>query len=314
MVEPDGLSQSGDRGDGGSLKPPGAELGLPAFVPATLHRQLLVDSVIWWIFTFALLAALGLSLAVVDQQESFGMLVCFVLFGGAWVLFNLTNARVAQQLPQITQLVESGGREAESLIRNVTLRRPLHRGVRLLVYHRMAMLRYRQRRFAEVVVICRSVLSCTLGPARQVKAYLLILMAEAGLECRDWYGAWAALVELHRCRLSLAEALRLLALQTRYQVQFGDDHPALYGIEHKMLMADLMSAEQCGATNAFLSIAAWRLNQPDLSRRLWERAHLLCTPRQLEEVKSAVMATHQGQNISGSSTITASSPGIDCPV
>ncbi len=306
MMESDGLSQSGDRADGGSLKPPDAELVLPAFVPATLRRQLLVDSVIWWMFTVALMAALGFILVVVDQQESFGMLVCFVLFGAAWILFNLTNARVAQQLPQIVQLIEAGGRETESLIRHVTLRRPLHRAVRLLVYHRMAMLRYRQRRFTEVVVICRSILSYTLGPARQVKAHLLIMMAEAGVECRDWHGVGAALAELHRCRLSLAEALRLLALQTRYQVQFGDDHPALDGIEHKMLMADLMSSEHCGATNALLSIAASRSNRPDLARRLWQRAQLLCTPQQLEEVKSAVMPTHQGRDISASSGDTSS--------
>jgi hypothetical protein len=170
---------------------------------------------------------------------------------------------------------------AEAILAAALQRKPLHRVLRLMLYHRLAVLRHRQERWGEAAAISQAVLRYRLGPAGAVRVHLLFLLVESRLNARDLAGAHAGLLELHAMPLGLAEVLQRTALQTRYEVAAGYDDQALSNLESKVQAAELMPALQSGGLHALLAEAAQHRGQMDLATWLQRRAELLLNPQEL---------------------------------
>ncbi len=259
------------------------------FTPARFARELWIDTALRRAVTLAAVAAI-IGLALFDQSGSpmAFLVVTFLVFG--WVAVSTISANVWRALPAVTAMIARNPDVAEDGLARLMKRRPLMRWVRLLLYHRLAAIRHRQLRFQESAAICRAVLGEPLGPARKQRGSLLLMLAEAGLQCRDMHGAYAALYELHRETLGLAERLQRLAIQTRYEVLCGHDRAALGGLRDKLLLAELMPAEHCGAMHAMLTASARRAGKPELADWLWRRSQLLCGPEQLDRLVRGAFA------------------------
>lgn len=257
---------------------------VPAFAPGRLRRQLLFDMTLHWAAVVVVLGGLALLLGSAEQSSGLHLLPVLLVFGG-WMLMNLISARVTRELPQLTAMVAIDPELAERRLAEHLRRRPLVRWARLMLYHRLAMLRHRQRRFGEAAAICRAVLRHRLGPARDARAHLLLLFTESSLECRDIASAFGALSELNRTRLSLVESLQRLALQTRYELMGGHVEQAIDHSDRKVQLAEVMPAHQCGAMHAMLATAADRAQRAELAQGLWARAELLCPPELIERFR-----------------------------
>jgi len=258
---------------------------LPPFDPRRFARQLRVDAWLRTALLIAVVVVLVATLAVgADDLLVSGLALLLVV--GAWVAVSVVNARVSQQLPMLTALIEAGASEAEPQLASLLGRRALFRWVRLVLYHRFALLRHRQQQPAEAAAVCAAVLSQPLGPARQVAASLSLIDADARLSLGDVPGAYAALARLHTQKLSLQEALQRLALQTRYEVAAGLDEHNVAGLERKLAMIELLPAAQCGEAHAALAVAAHRSGRTDAARWLAARAALLCEPEQLRGLRT----------------------------
>jgi hypothetical protein len=205
-----------------------------------------------------------------------------------WLGVSLISAKAWRRVVPILAMIDSSPELAEQEIASSLRRRPLHKPVRLMLYHRLAVLRHRQEQFSEVAAICRAVLARRSGAVKQVQAHLLLMMTESHLAINDLWGAYQALSELWRLPLGLTESLQRLALQTRYLVECGYDQHALEGLERKVPLIELMPAAQCGALHAILALAARRAQRHTLSEWLWRRAQLLCTPEQLAQLTAGV--------------------------
>jgi hypothetical protein len=201
------------------------------------------------------------------------LLLVMVLVG--WFSLNMVSAKVSRQLPMITIMIESDPAAAEAALAQVMQRRPLMRGVRLMLYHRLALMRHRQRRYAESALICQTLLTYRLGAAEQTRCHMLLMLAEARLECGDMLGTFFALSELYRMPLSLIEALQRLALQTRYEVTAGHFAAAIHHWRQKLAMAEIMPAWPCGMMHVMLATAAQRAGQSELAAWLDKRSRLL---------------------------------------
>lgn len=199
-----------------------------------------------------------------------------------WVAISMPSAKVLPLLPQLAGWLENEPVTAETVIATSLARRPLHRHVRTQLYHRLALLRHYQMRFDESTAIAHALLSRPMGPAERYRPQLLLLIVEARLLQNDLAGAYPALVELSRRKLSLIETLQHLSLQTRYEVAAGYDGQALVGLPAKIEMAQMMPAGQCGTMHAMLAIAAKRQGDQQLFDWLFRRAQLLCEPAQFE--------------------------------
>ena len=255
------------------------------FRGARLERELLADAVLRW--ALVLVAALGFVVVL-----SFGVgvttaaVVALGLVVAVWLLLNLTSARISRDLPRLGAMIEAEPALAEDHLARHLRARPLLAWVRLMLYHRLAGLRHRQQRYEESLAICAAVLPHHLGPARDARGHLLLMLVEAALERRDLISAYHGLLELHGTRLSLVEALQRLALQTRYEVLCGHHDHALWRAAEKVQLAELMPAAQCGAVHAILATAATHTRQEQLAHWLWQRTELLCTPEQVRQLRA----------------------------
>ncbi len=215
-----------------------------------------------------------------DLWTSLAVLTVFF----TWLGMGAVSASVSRRLPQVAALTETGPDQAEAMITQALRRRGLLRWVRLMVYHRLAVLRHRQRRYEETAAICAAVLRHPLGPGESARAHLLLMLAESRLQLSDPEGAWPVLLELYATRLSLVEALQRMALQTRYEVVVGHHAAAMHAADRKIGLAELMPGPQCGAMHAMLATAARATRHEDLAGWLWRRAELLCSPDQLRRL------------------------------
>lgn len=258
-------------------------LVVPPFSPRTLARHIRFDALLR---NAVVVVAIGTAVFVMVRGTSVGVVatVFAVVILAAWLGLSALSAAVSRQLPHISMLIETDPGDAEALIVHQLTRRPLLRWVRLMIYHHLAMLRHHQHRYAESGAICRAILRYPLGPARQARPHLLLMLAHASLECGDPIGAYHALLDLYRSRLTLAESLQRLALQVRYEVMIGRPDAALTHARQTVELAELMPADQCGTVHALLAVAARRSQRHDLAQWLWGRAELLCTPEQLERI------------------------------
>ena len=265
----------------------------PPFDVASLKRQLSVDRFCRW----CLLAMLGLGVGMASVAASHTIHVVagsiVLLVAVAWIAMSMLNARVARALPAISDLVAQDPGAAEAVLAEALARWPLQPSVRLLLYHRLAMVRHRQRRLAEAAAICHAVLDHAWHLPREARAHLLLILVEAHLYHRDLVQAYHGLVQLHRVALNLVEVTQRLPLQLRYEILAGHDQAALRSIDRKIQMAELLPADQCGLVHLLLAMAAGRSGQTQLARWLKARAELVCSAEKIQSM--AWISSHGNQ-------------------
>ena len=291
-IQPDQPNEPNEQDDPSAQ--PSPQVGEPGrsilvFSPDRMLRELWIDLAIRRGLGVLVILAI-VALMIFDQAGStLGLMVVMaVIF--AWIGVNSISANIWRALPSVTAMIGRDPILAEAHLADLMKRRPLMRWLRLLLYHRLAAIRHRQNRFAESAAICQTILSQPLGPARKQIGSLLLMLAEASLQCRDMYGAYAALSALAGERLNLAERLQHLAIQTRYEVLCGHDRAALAGVRQKLLLAELMPAEHCGAMHAMLTASAQRAGHNELADWLYRRSELLCGRERLEQLLQGAFA------------------------
>lgn len=257
--------------------------GTRAFSERTLVAQLRRDALLRWGSFALLLVGFFAAMTLDDDGFTAGMLGALIVLG-LWLAMNVISARVSREIPRISALIESDPAAAEAQLAQALQRRPLVRWVRLMLYQRLAALRHRQRRLGESAAICRALLRHGVGRGRAARAQVLLMLAEAALEHRDLTQAYFCLIELHRTRLSLVEALQRLALQTRYEVAARHHHAALHAVNQKVQLAEIMPPPQCVAMHAMLATAAAAAGRPELHRWLDDRVQLLADPDMLKDL------------------------------
>lgn len=273
---------SKERGDTSGDKNTRARV--PVFHTRRMQRQLLADAWLRGVALGALCFGFGALIATGAGGSAAGVLGAVVLVIG-WALLNRSGASVARALPQVTAVAEQHPGAGEAALAEMLSKRLLPRWVRLMLYHRLALLRHRQQRYGESASLAQCLLTAERpGPMGRHRANLLLLLVEARLELRDAAGAWMALHALASTPVSLSEALQRMALRARYEVMVGQDEAALHLVEQKMRLAELMPGPQCGAFHALLATAAHRTGRTEDHRQWWARVELLCSPEQIKQL------------------------------
>ena len=258
-------------------------VSIPPFAPDRFYNDLWIDSAMRWSAIALVALAAGYLILFNLTNSPVGLAIVMVLAFG-WITINSISANVWRSLPHITAMIGYDPDTAETLLAEQLKRRPLVRWVRLMLYHRLASIRHRQHRFHESANLCQALLTQSLGPARNQRNPLLLMLLEARLHTGQLHGAYIALLQLHAHPLTLVESLQRLTLQTRYEVLAGHDRAALAGVKQKLLLSELMPAEHCGAMHAMLTTSAARAGQKDLANWLWRRTRLLSSPSQLKKL------------------------------
>ena len=145
----------------------------------------------------------------------------------------------------------------------------------------LALLRHAQRHWNESAVLCRALLGQKLGSMQGIGKPARLMLADALLEMGDVRGAGDAIAALYQQRLSLAEVLKLVAVQIDHQARLGAWPEIFAGVTAKVQLAELMPAAAAARTQALLALAAKKTGREDWSDWLRRRAELLADFQQL---------------------------------
>jgi hypothetical protein len=152
--------------------------------------------------------------------------------------------------------------------------------------HHLALLRHAQRRWRESTLLCQAVLAQRSAPG--LARSTLLMMADSMLQMNDLAGAFGALGELCRQRLSLHEALALQLLQLDYGWRVGAWEPMLSGVGAKLQMAELMPSVNAARSQAYMAVAALKTGRRDLAVWLRRRAELLADMQEITTDRPAL--------------------------
>jgi hypothetical protein len=199
-----------------------------------------------------------------------------VLLGVGWMAISYFSARGSYMAADSPSLIASGQYDqAEEEIERVIRSFWLFRSVKLLSLHHLAVLRHAQRQWRESALLSRALLRQKLNGLPGIARTTRLMLADSLLELGDLSGAHEALSSIYSYKLTLQEAMNLLVVQLDYESRIGAWQAMFANIPYKIQMAELMPASSAARTQAFLALAAKKVDRPDWSEWLRRRAELL---------------------------------------
>ncbi len=234
----------------------------------------------------AMLKALiiGIAVATFVMRGAIGSshLLVLALLGVAWVVLSYRSAMGSRLVVDSQSLIAAGRYEAaEEQIEQVLGAFSLFRTSKLLGLHQLAVLRHAQQRWADAALLCRALLGRRLGSIKGVSKQCRLMLADAMLELGDANAAHEALAGLYQQRLTLGEAINLVAVQADFHGRAGNWAELAAGIDAKVQLAELMPSQQAARTQALLALAAKKTGRDDWASWLTRRAELLADVQKL---------------------------------
>jgi len=268
---------------------------MPAqYAIARLRRDLTIGTTLN--FTLASIAAICLVLPI-GLDIGFAGTLLLVVVGGVWLVLSAQSVRGSRLAASSPSLIASGRLDAaEQQIEQALHTFSLYRTTKLLSLHHLAMLRHAQRRWEDCAQLCRALLSQRLGSLQSLARQSRLLLADSLLETGDVGGAYDALAALYHQRLSLAEAMNLLAVQLDYQSRVGAWEQMFEGAGTKVQLAELMPAPIAARAEALLALAARKLDKQDWANWLRARAELLGDVNELTRARPILWELWSAQN------------------
>jgi hypothetical protein len=235
----------------------------------TIHRDLTISRV--------LRGAVFLALVIVPSLNlGFSSGTLLVLLGVGWMTISYFSARGSYMAADSPSLIASGQfDEAEQEIERVIRSFWLFRSVKLLSLHHLAVLRHAQRQWRESALLSRALLRQKLNGLPGIARTTRLMLADSLLELGDLGGAHEALSSIYSYKLTLQEAMNLLVVQLDYESRVGAWQAMFANMPSKIQLAELMPASSAARTQAFLALAARKVDRLDWSEWLRRRAELL---------------------------------------
>ena len=227
---------------------------------------------------------IGVAVATFFMRNTMGSahLVVLAMLGLAWIVLSYRSAMGSRLAVDSQSLIAAGRYEAaEEQLEQVLASFSLFRTSKVLGIHQLAVLRHAQKRWADAAVLCRALVGRRLGPVKGVAKQCRLMLADSMMELGDARGAHEALAGLYTQRLTLAEAINLLAVQSDFHGRAGNWAELFSGIETKVQLAELMPATMSARTQALLALAAKKLGRNDWASWLTRRAELLADVQEL---------------------------------
>lgn len=287
--EPEAVQDEASRTSDDAFRRPPAKLS--KFARWRMMLDMGFDRLLW-LFAIGVLIFLLILASTWTQQITLTTIVMMVAAIVGWMMLNILSARTHREVMDMAGLIELDSDAAERYLVKLMRRRPLMRWVRLLLYHRMALLRHAQGQYEESADICRTLIERPMGQAERVRANTLLTLLHARLQLEDYSGAYEAIQHLQVSPMSLMERMTLLSLQTRYELGIEAYAQAVSGAWEKVQMSELMPPVLCGSLHVMLGRAAAEVGDEQMADWMDRRAALLLTPEQLEDARS-------GRNMDG---------------
>jgi hypothetical protein len=243
------------------------------------RRDLTLSRLLKGLFFFAVL---GTFLLPVFRVRGVDPLMVLPVIACVFLVLSFGSVRGTRLMADSPSLIAAGQfEEAERRIDEALRSFSIFRHVKVIGLHHLALLRHAQHNWQESALLCRALLGQRLGNLQGISKPARLMLADALLEMGDVRGAAGAIAGLYEQRLSLAEVMKLLAVQLDYQSRLGAWEEMTAGIAAKVQLAELMPAAAAARVQAMLSLAAKHVGRHDWSDWLRRRAELLADVQKL---------------------------------
>jgi hypothetical protein len=210
------------------------------------------------------------------------LLLLMVGIGAIWMTWAFRSFRETHRTAQFPSLIATGQFDvAEDQIERLLRTFSPFKNVKLLGVHHLAMLRHAQNRWQDTAVLCRALLRQRLGSLSALNKSSRLILADALLEMNDLAGAHEAIMRLYDQRLTLGEAMNLLAIQLDYESRIGAWDHMMRNVATKAQLAELMSTPVSAKAQALLALAAKKTGRIDWHHWLRSRVELLIDVQKL---------------------------------
>jgi hypothetical protein len=205
-----------------------------------------------------------------------------LVLGAVWLSLWYRTMKGSRLAAESSSLIASGRLEqAEAQIEQSLRAFSMSRSIKSMSLLNLALVRLAQKRWPDAALLCREVLSGTRRTPEHVSKSGRLMLADSLLEMGDLRGTYEALAGLYNHKLTLAEALNLLRVQTDYLARVGAWGNLFDGAATKVQLAELMPPGQGAKVQAMLALAARRTGQKDWEEYLRRRVELLADVRAL---------------------------------
>lgn len=250
---------------------------------ARLRRDLTVGRVV----NIVLLTVVALCFMVgqvIDNHLADILLI--LILGVIWVTLGYQSLKGSRLAARSPMLIAQGQFDlAEHEIEQALKSFSIFRTSKLLSLHHLALLRHAQRRWHEAAELCRALLRQRLGSLKGLSRQSRLILADSLVEMGDLRGAHHAIGSLYEERLSLGEAMNLLAVQLDYLWRVNAWAAMFEGIATKVQLAELMNTVTSARVQALLALAAKKVGRLDWSDYLRRRVELLADIDELTKAR-----------------------------
>lgn len=235
----------------------------------TLIRVIRVGIVV--AFLVAILLASGL-------EGTAGRRAIFLLAMAAmacWLWLAFTSVRVTRSVQATAILIATGQLDrAESWLRSIITRFSLSAHAKLLACHQLATLLLRREAYEDVVTVCRELLRAGVGGLQAAATQTRLMLADSLLMLGRPAEAYDALRPIYDQPLSLADRMKLLPIQLRYELAANHSGSAVRDLREKVRIAALLEPERAALAHALLAEACRREGMEPQRDFLARRAEL----------------------------------------
>lgn len=192
-----------------------------------------------------------------------------------WVLLIIGSARTVREVQAGSVLLGMGQLDdAEVWLRKALANFSLSVKGKLIAGQQLAALFMKRQAHEEVVTICRVLLAQRLKHLRGVWINTRIMLADSLLYLDRVHEAYEAMRPVYDVSLSLADRIKLLPVQLRYELAAGHADFTVRSLKEKIQIAELLDSAGAALVHALLAEACRRRAMTAQSNFLIERARL----------------------------------------
>jgi len=192
-----------------------------------------------------------------------------------WILLMLGSARTAREVQAGSVLLGMGQLDdAEVWLRKAVEGFSISVRGKLLAGQQLAALCMKRQAYEEVATICRALLAQRLNRLQSVWINTRIMLADSLLYLDRVTEAYEAMRPVYDVSLSLADRIKLLPVQLRYELSAGHTESAVSSLREKIKMAELLDSAGAALVHALLAEACRQRAMTAQCGFLIERARL----------------------------------------
>lgn len=210
--------------------------------------------------------------APLNKQVMFGVFIATLMI---WVVSLINTSQQTRLVRTAGALLGIGQLDnAEVWLQRALRRFTLSIRTNAMVLQHFASLLFRRDAHEQVVQICRSLLKQHFAGLRQIWVNTRLMMADSLLMLDEVAEAYEAIRPVCDVELSLADRMKLLPIQLRYELAADYPDSALQNLPEKLQLAELLDAPRAALVHALLAEACRRTHKPEQEAYLARRARL----------------------------------------